>query len=73
MRYRFIDAHRDEFEIQTMCRVLGVSRSGYYASRSRLSSQREQANQALVEHIKQVHRESRQTYGSPRVHAELLE
>jgi transposase InsO family protein len=56
-----------------MCRVLEVSRSGYYASRSRLPSQREQANQALVEHIKQVHRDSRQTYGSPRVHAELLD
>lgn len=73
MRYRFIQAHWDEFDIKTMCRALEVSRSGYYAWRSRQPSQRRQANQELVEHIKQVHRDSRQTYGSPRVHAELRE
>ena len=72
MSYRFIQAHQDEFDIKTMCRTLEVSRSGYYAWRSRQPSQREQANQKLLEQIKQVHQDSRQTYGSPRVHAELL-
>ena len=55
MKYRFIEAHRDEFEVQTMCRVLEVSRSGYYAWRSRPPSQRTRANQELVKHIEQVH------------------
>lgn len=54
-----------------MCQVLGVSRSGYYAWRQRSPSQREVANQALGEQIREVFDYSRQTYGSPRVHAEL--
>lgn len=54
-----------------MCHVLGVSRSGYYAWRRRTPSQREIANQALAEQIREVFEYSRQTYGSPRVHAEL--
>ena len=73
MRFRFIQAHQGAFDIKTMCHTLEVSRSGYYAWRSRQPSQREQANQKLVEHIKQIHQDSRQTYGSPRVHAELFE
>jgi putative transposase len=71
MRYRFIHTHHGEFDIKTMCRTLEVSRSGYYAWRSRQPSRRSQANQQLVEEIRQVHQTSRQTYGSPRVHAEL--
>ena len=51
--------------------VLGISRSGYYAWRKRKRSQRELDNQALIEHIRRIHRMSRKTYGSPRVHAEL--
>jgi putative transposase len=54
-----------------MCHVLGVSRSGYYAWRQRPPSQREIANQVLIKHIREVFERSRQTYGSPRVHAEL--
>lgn len=47
-----------------MCRVLGVSVSGYYAWRKRSPSARAQANAALVEQIRAVHRASRQTYGA---------
>jgi putative transposase len=53
------------------CRVLGVSRSGYYEWCSRPTSARDQENELLLKHIQQVHEESHGTYGWPRVHAEL--
>jgi len=71
MKYQFIADHRQEFEITAMCRVLQVSRSGYYAWRKRPVSEREMANQKLTAQIKEIHQDSRQTYGSPRIHAEL--
>ena len=54
------------------CRVLNVSRSGYYEWLSRLDSPRRQENELLLKQIRQIHEESRGTYGSPRVHAELV-
>jgi transposase InsO family protein len=54
-----------------MCRVLQVTASGYYAWRRRPESQRDQANQRLLECIQAIHQESRESYGSPRVHAAL--
>lgn len=54
-----------------MCRVLGVSSSGYYAWRSRKESKRRGDDAELAQRIEQVHRESRRTYGAPRIHAEL--
>lgn len=54
-----------------MCRVLGVSPSGYYAWRRRGPSTRAQANANLTERIRQIHQESRGIYGAPRVQAEL--
>jgi len=53
------------------CRVLSVSRSGYYEWLSRLDSPRRLENELLLKQIRQIHEESRGTYGSPRVHAEL--
>jgi putative transposase len=57
----------------TMCRVLGVSTSGYYAWRSREKSQRRRGDESLSKRIEDIHRQSRGTYGAPRVHAELRE
>ncbi len=71
MKYTFIAAHREEFRIQVMCRVLGVTRSGYYAWRKRTPSTRAQADAALLALIQQEHAKSRKTYGSPRVHVML--
>jgi len=52
--------------------VLGVSRSGYYDWLARLDSPRHQENELLLKHIEKIHADSRETYGSPRVHAELV-
>jgi transposase InsO family protein len=73
MKYQFIADHSHEFPIMRMCRVLVVSTSGYYAWRGRPQSQRAQDNLKLVERIKEVHAASREIYGSPRVHAELVD
>jgi putative transposase len=73
MKFQFIEEHRDEFEITIMCRVLQVSRSGYYAWRQRPVSARKMANDKLKDQIKEIYQQSRQTYGSPRIHAELSE
>ena len=56
-----------------MCRVLAVSTSGYYAWRNRTESHRDQQSRRLVVEIKALHAESRQSYGSPRIHDALNE
>lgn len=63
--------HDSEHNVKRMCRVLGVSRSGYYAWRSRPKSQRAQANEKLLVQIREEYRLSHKTYGSPRIHAAL--
>lgn len=71
MRYRFIRSHTGEFRVDRMCRVLGVSRGGYYGWLRRPAPLRVREDRHLVVHIRAVHRESRERYGSPRIHAEL--
>jgi putative transposase len=71
--FEFVEREKANFPIATACQVLGVSPSGYYAWRRRPPSARELADAALSERIAQVHRDSRETYGSPRIHAELRE
>jgi putative transposase len=55
-----------------MCKVLKLTRSGYYAWCNRKLSPRTQENEILSQEIKQIHQASRQTYGSPRIHAALV-
>jgi putative transposase len=69
--YGLIEAERTSFSVPLMCRMLGVSRSGYYSWRDREPSRRSREDVALTERISEIHRRSRETYGSPRVHAEL--
>ncbi len=57
--------------VATMCRVLEVSASGYYAWKSRMPSKRLMDDGVLQAEIEAIHRRSRATYGVPRVHAEL--
>jgi putative transposase len=72
MKYAFIAQHSQEFAITMLCQVLGVSTSGYYAWKERPVSQRQQANAQLSAQIRCLHERSRGTYGSPRIHADLL-
>ena len=71
MIYRFVDEHRGAWPVRVMCRVLGVSASGYYAWRTRGESPRAKANHALLGIIRALHAESGGAYGAPRVHAVL--
>jgi transposase InsO family protein len=71
MRFRFIEDHRDVFDVRVMCAVLEVSASGYYAWRERPESRRDVANRELLAEVRRVHSDSRRRYGSPRVHAAL--
>lgn len=61
------------YPVRTMCRVLEVSSSGFYAWLHRRPSKRSKSNAALLGTIKQIHKESDGTYGAPRVHADLPE
>ena len=72
MRHRFVDQHRRVWPIVIMCKVLQVSRGGFYGWRRRPQSLQAKRRCALTVKIKAVHEQSRQTYGSPRVHHELL-
>jgi putative transposase len=65
--------HQAVHPIRVMCRVLGVSASGYYAWEQREPSARERANTQLLERIRTLHAKSRQTYGVPRMMVELIE
>jgi len=66
-----VKANQANYPIATMCRVLDVSTSGYYAWLKRQSSQRSREDTILTDRIRWIHLRSRGTYGSPRIHAEL--
>jgi putative transposase len=73
VRFRFVWDHVGEFSVEGMCRVLGVSRSGYYDWRRRDPSQRSQNDQRLLAVIKAIRNRKKdfRTYGSPRMHREV--
>ena len=69
--YQFIAVEKAQHSITRLCRLLGVSRSGYYAWYRRRPSQRSRTDEALTAQIRNIHAASRATYGAPRVHAEM--
>ena len=71
MKIAFIKSHLADYPVRTCCRLLGVSRAGYYACRDRPESARAGRRRELAERIDRIHRENRQVYGSPRVHQVL--
>lgn len=72
MKYACIARHRGAFPVRLMCRVLGVSVSGFYAAQQRAPSARARRDQALRLQVRAAHRRSRRRYGAPRIHGELV-
>lgn len=66
-----MNANQAEFPVRTMCRVLKVSPSGFYAWQERPPSKRAMEDVVLTERIRQIHAASDGNYGSPNIHAEL--
>lgn len=73
MKFTFIKAHKTEFPVVDMCRVLAVSTSGFYRWSKSPVGKRERCRQELGDAIARVHESNRGVYGSPRVHAVLIE
>jgi putative transposase len=71
VKFFFMQNHREEFRVGMLCKVLGVSRSGFYDWCRRGPSERAQEDQVLAEEIQEIHRGSRRAYGSSRVHEAL--
>jgi transposase InsO family protein len=73
MRFAWINEHILEFDVATLCNILDVSRSGFYAWRKRPAGKRTLDREILVEKIRTAHIQSRGIYGSPRVAEDLAE
>ncbi|GBE00559.1 IS2 transposase TnpB [bacterium BMS3Abin07] len=71
MKYWFMDRHRTCHGVQKMCRVIGASRSGYYRWKREPQSKRHKENEKILMEIRQSYRNSRKTYGSPRITEDL--
>ncbi len=72
MKYGFIKSQRTHYKVAVMCRVLEVSKSGYYDWLERPESRRARRHKYLVEKIRQAHIDNKRLYGAPRIHAELV-
>ena len=72
MKFAFVRDHLRRWPLGMMCRVLQVSRSGFYAWRRRKPSRRAQREAELIKKIRKVHEDSRELYGYPRAHRALL-
>ena len=72
MKYAFVEKNRRQYGVPALCEALQVSRSGYYAARQRGPSARLQRQVDLTARIRTIHQASRESYGAPRVHVELL-
>ncbi len=71
MKAKFISEHRETFKVDLMCDVLKVSRPGFYAWLKRPESHRSRENRTLADKIRVIHKDNKEIYGSPRIHAEL--
>ena len=71
MRFSFIHVEKARHSIVALCRNLEVSASGYHAWAARGPSDRAREDEVLATHIRAIHKASRGTYGSPRLHAQL--
>jgi len=71
VRFELIDRAKKDFPVQRLCRVLGVSQSGYFASRGRPASQSQRQDMVLLAHVRSAFALSNGTYGSPRMTREL--
>jgi putative transposase len=69
--FEFVERQKAQYPVARLCRVLGVSTSGYYAWRTRQPSARARKDVVLTAEIVRIHQASRLTYGAPRIHAEL--
>ena len=72
MTFAWIEERKTEWPVTQMCRVLEVSRAGFYAWRSREPSKTEARREELTERVKEIHTQVKARYGSPRMHAELV-
>jgi putative transposase len=72
-RFAFIDREKAHHDVAALCRLLKVSRSGFYAWLSRPLSPRALADEVLTAQIRTAFDDNRRVYGAPRVHAELAE
>ena len=70
-RFRFVEAEAAQFPVSLLCRVVGVTRQGFYAWKRRPPSARELADRELAARIRQIHAESEGIYRAPRIHSEL--
>lgn len=73
MRYRFIEDQRNDYPVTLLCQVMQVARSGYYNWRKQPLSPRKMADLVLLQHIRDIFEEGRQTYGSDRIQGILAE
>ena len=73
MSYQIVESHRQIGRVETLCQALGVSVSGYYAWYTREPSQHQQRDVALMHAIQAAYQARRGVYGSPRVHAALVQ
>jgi putative transposase len=71
--FAWIEERKDEWSVTQLCDALGVSRSGYYAWLARKPSDAEVRREELTEEVKPIHAQVKARYGSPRIHAELVD
>jgi putative transposase len=72
VKYAFVKRNRRQYGVPALYEALQVSRSGYYAARHRVPSDRQKRQVELTARIRAIHQASRESYGAPRVHVELL-